>query len=74
MLKTPPPMNLAPVGGITGEGGSPEPGGFMDTLMREYLNEMMKGPQGRQYMDTNRKQGEAIMRAVPQPTSPMGPR
>lgn len=80
MLKTPPP-NLAPIGGITGEGGSAQQGGFMDTLMHEYLNQRMWDDRAAQahhqptLMDQQRQQGQQIMRAVPQPgPMPMGPR
>lgn len=83
MLSTPPPPNLAPIGGITGEGGSAQQGGFMDTLMHEYLNQRMQSelaakahnPRHQTLMDLQRQQGQQIMEGVPQPgPMPMGPR
>lgn len=82
MLKTPPP-NLGPIGGVSGEDGSGQQGGFMDTLMHEYLNERMKGeltakqhnPRYQTLMDLQRQQGQQIMSGVPQlGLMPMGPR
>lgn len=79
MLKTPPP-NLGPLGGVSGESGAP--GGFVDAIMREYLNQRMWNERAARaqhqpnLMDQQRQQGQSIMNAVPQPNSvmPMGPR
>lgn len=81
MLKTPPPT-LGPLGGVTGEAGSGQPGGFMDTLMHEYLNQRMKdelaakahNPKYQTLMDQQQQQGENIMSGVPQWPAVRGPR